>query len=1775
MVGSLLQKTLVLINVCSLFVQAEDFLELYVPRPEYPTQLNNWLSDVQEHKNDFDTIRKAAIEDRGMKKRDLLNLAFDAANIEDYLEGLDKGPTNDIYPHMYKTNEKSAKSIPDESESRVNSFQKTYRSPLRLRRDSYRADLEKINNVDIRSKGSIGEIKRYVRSKSDDNKFVNYKRKRDIKIDVLSDGKLLKEFKNENGGRSVVLNIQSIADTQQPDLSFLNTEDSQFRDTTTITDLVREVGNIGKMEKQPVASPGIIRVQGYKGTNFRNKNDIASDKSGEYGIIKQSPAVEKLKENDPNFKNLFNENDKLNTDISMAKDVSFPSTMPPIEAANAANIIRQQQNVAYESRHNPQNPLTYYTSFTNNGLQDMSKFWSPTEKSLMQAGIQIAQGIPDSKSEGFEEVTSMVIDNKDNGAVNIKKYPNKRQLDDYASKILRDGYFVKENDVLRQVTDLPVVPNVENIVVNEFTIYTNGEVPKSITEEQLNSVHEARNVLNTDRVDNCEEMSKPVEDLSDTLQRKEEFPESADSKNEKVSGTSMESNPLPLSKGDMANSLDDQNTIGSNIEVATAPIQQYDGNNIRSTELQRQSESQTHIFRKDKFFIGHQVVTEIETIKELEPDVDEGSMDTMNMLNNMEGREKAAETLPDGIKTELAKPALNQQDVEYDEEDSQQLTSATHLNNEHQLRPNGENKQPEAMQEIPESKLKHTEKVNENQDENIGHVEYGSTGSIEELNEFVSKHEEHHHSELAKGNPEETSAKNQHNHDTKNTMENEKPLKNGHGEHQVEDEENAEHHRSEPSDINSEDTPIENKNKLDWGNIEHNHHEIAENDVKPGIQVESGNEHPEEVEDNTECNDIEQIEHEQSKPDEDNPENKQDTENQNMDNVEEQTNGIAEDTCNEILDEEADVGVDRENIDHHDRRVDLEDTKLEGHTEDNTADKNLNTHQDAKELDRFNNQHSSHVGDAGREEGYENSNKDEEFEMTECQSKLEENTDKEGNDFQQYQYPVGEEKYHNESYTRGNHNHHPHKTSGNVEEEQDADKKHRQHGGTQVIIINNAKLKDGLRGFEAEHFSSPQSKRRKKERILVKNKRTFKTDHGTAKSARYFDRRKSVRRRRKEKHRLYRLKANNGRRYTENSGADLNKHYLKRRLGNADVENEFKSSNDASAIYVENNEERKARKRDGERLSIRKGYIHRKLQEIADYIYDPSIEKSEEEYDTNDATEVIDVTEKRRRKVKGAVEGDYGDEEDSMTEKKNGGKIMIKKTKNEFAYPRTTTEEADDDDYYDEIEGMVEEGNIEDVPRKVKATIAKKVHKKVKKPEKTHAARTKQDRSAFRKPRQSDYSKTNPEFQQWPKFMISDQENEEQLRKRSLAAKQPVKSKKEKFKKSLKDFFLKPAPKKRFDIESLDFGGSTPGISGITTSVNGKDEGSSGIDAELSTVLSILNQELQSQMDDKSTEMPKLDDILDGRLPSMIRDEILDRVKNNENFKRLHTAIRTSRIHVSNQTDTNSQETRKMLHYMTQILERLQFATTCQVLPPSLRDYLRDVTNVPRDDALKRLRDMEELQLDENQNDPNNNYLFRAHAPMDKLEDKAKLLEELLEKYNKLPDQCKPRAEPVREYIENHLGLVNKMLSGQETSKKSVRRVKDYKRSKPESRKSDDLIEQQLESLGLGKSKTFNTNFDLDELVTRHRRQKSILFEDEEDNTPGINLYDVQGNGRTVSSKYSKLSYAIEQEVNKHKKEQTLAKVYGEPNSDYYNESPKEKREASNYNFETPLVYSL
>ncbi|CAH1975912.1 unnamed protein product [Acanthoscelides obtectus] len=159
MIGRLLRETLLIINVCSIFVQTEDFLELYIPRPEYPEQLNEWLSAVQDHKHDFDSIRSAAIADRKMKKRDLLNLALDAANIEDEIGSLDQQPTNDIYPYMYRINKKSTKTKFEEPGSE-NTFHKTYRSPLRLRRDSYRADLGEISKIDIKPKGSIGEIKR-------------------------------------------------------------------------------------------------------------------------------------------------------------------------------------------------------------------------------------------------------------------------------------------------------------------------------------------------------------------------------------------------------------------------------------------------------------------------------------------------------------------------------------------------------------------------------------------------------------------------------------------------------------------------------------------------------------------------------------------------------------------------------------------------------------------------------------------------------------------------------------------------------------------------------------------------------------------------------------------------------------------------------------------------------------------------------------------------------------------------------------------------------------------------------------------------------------------------------------------------------------------------------------------------------------------------------------------------------------------------------------------------------------------------------------------------------------------------------------------------------------------------------------------------------------------------------------------------------------------------------------------------------------------------------
>lgn len=68
------------------------------------------------------------------------------------------------------------------------------------------------------------------------------------------------------------------------------------------------------------------------------------------------------------------------------------------------------------------------------------------------------------------------------------------------------------------------------------------------------------------------------------------------------------------------------------------------------------------------------------------------------------------------------------------------------------------------------------------------------------------------------------------------------------------------------------------------------------------------------------------------------------------------------------------------------------------------------------------------------------------------------------------------------------------------------------------------------------------------------------------------------------------------------------------------------------------------------------------------------------------------------------------------------------------------------------------------------------------------------------------------------------------------------------------------------------------------------------------------------------------------------------------------------------------------------------------------------------------------LDFDEHQS----NYVFH-NAQNDNIQEKAGVLKELLNKYDNLPADCKERAEPVKEYIETHLAMIEHMGEKGET----------------------------------------------------------------------------------------------------------------------------------------------
>lgn len=282
---------------------------------------------------------------------------------------------------------------------------------------------------------------------------------------------------------------------------------------------------------------------------------------------------------------------------------------------------------------------------------------------------------------------------------------------------------------------------------------------------------------------------------------------------------------------------------------------------------------------------------------------------------------------------------------------------------------------------------------------------------------------------------------------------------------------------------------------------------------------------------------------------------------------------------------------------------------------------------------------------------------------------------------------------------------------------------------------------------------------------------------------------------------------------------------------------------------------------------------------------------------------------------------------------------------------------------------------------------------------------------------------------------------------------------------------------------------------------------------------------------------------------------------------------------------------------MSNLLNKLQISTNCQSLHSRLKHYLKLITKTKTDSVLRRAKEMEGRALDEHQNaDRKKSFVFASPELTDNLEDKASVLKGLLNKYENLPDRCKPRALPIKEYIERHLGMLNNLLSEEdskstenidkdvsqtETTNEAQRPVKNRSLDKTSEYSIKDtptsdspenaLVEQQLESLGLGENSHFKPSFDLNAIISQNRHRKDIHRRQQTDKN--LRISEKKRIYKRHSESYEKLSNAIAKEKLRKVRENRLGQMYGKFNDDLFSYNEKSKQDRNG--FESPQVYSF
>lgn len=242
--------------------------------------------------------------------------------------------------------------------------------------------------------------------------------------------------------------------------------------------------------------------------------------------------------------------------------------------------------------------------------------------------------------------------------------------------------------------------------------------------------------------------------------------------------------------------------------------------------------------------------------------------------------------------------------------------------------------------------------------------------------------------------------------------------------------------------------------------------------------------------------------------------------------------------------------------------------------------------------------------------------------------------------------------------------------------------------------------------------------------------------------------------------------------------------------------------------------------------------------------------------------------------------------------------------------------------------------------------------------------------------------------------------------------------------------------------------------------------------------------------------------------------------------------------------------------------------SVCLTLPETTRKYLEKLLNVPTNPFTTENVENQNAEYDNHQND----MLFHKNSmgyhenkdtstqscdnSYDSLKSKISSLNGLVERYNSMSQKCQHRAKSVKKYIDNHLQMLTSALN----SNAKLKNGPNAEQCVPDAR--NQLIDDQLKSVGLGKDQVFHPNFDVNALVEDEMRTCTTAGQQLMDASNENSVKKRQVSSTRQSKKYKKLLDAVKDRRHKRETVSRIAEIFGNRN-----------RKRTKY--ETPLVFSL